>query len=131
MNIKQSITSVLSKYVDFSGRACRSEFWYWQLSVVVVSLVLTMVDNAVFPQMVWSPLSNLFSLAVFLPALSVTSRRLHDTDRSAWWMLLWFVPVIGWIIVIIWTILEGTKGSNRFGDDPLAGGAAEATPPVA
>ncbi len=74
-----------------------------------------------FPLNEWSPLSSVFSLATLLPGLAVGARRLHDIDKSAWWLLLCFVPVIGWILLLVWAVFEGTKGDNRFGPDPLAG----------
>lgn len=131
MNIKQSISSVFGKYVDFSGRACRSEFWYWVLFVIVVSIGLTVLDRLVFSQILWSPLSTVFSLAVILPGIAVHVRRLHDIDRSGWWFLIVLVPIIGWILLLIWEVAKGTEGDNRFGADPLADGAADTAPPEA
>ncbi len=119
MNFKEAISSVLGKYVDFSGRACRSEYWYWVLFVFIASVCFSVLDIAIFPAAEWSPLSTVFSLAVLLPGLAVGGRRLHDINRSAWWLLLYLVPVVGWIILIVWAIFEGTRGPNRFGPDPL------------
>ena len=124
MNFKEAVASGFSKYVEFGGRAARSEYWYWFLFVFVVSICLSVLDIAVFPANDWSPLSTVFSLAVFLPGLAVGARRLHDIDKSAWWLLLCFLPVIGWIILLVWAIFKGTSGENRFGADPLGGGGA-------
>lgn len=122
MDFQTSVKTCLSKYVTFSGRAARSEFWWFNLFVVIVTIVLTGVDFIVFGlQDLFSPLSDLFSLAVLLPSLAVLARRLHDLDRSAWWMLLMFVPIVGWIILLIWNCTKGTDGPNRFGPDPLGG----------
>jgi uncharacterized membrane protein YhaH (DUF805 family) len=98
MNFKQAVSSCFSKYVDFSGRARRSEFWYWTLFVIVVQAVLEMLDSAAFPDLVWGPFSSIFTLATVLPGLAVMVRRLHDLDRTGWWVLLMFVPIVGWII---------------------------------
>ena len=104
MTFGESISVCFKKYVGFDGRAARSEFWWFALFTFLVSLALGIVSQS---------LSSLFSLAVLLPTLAVGSRRLHDTDRSAWFLLLWLVPVIGWIILIVWAIQEG-KEPNRF-----------------
>ena len=104
MTFGESISVCFKKYVGFDGRAARSEFWWFALFTFLVSLALGIVSQS---------LSSLFSLAVLLPSLAVGARRLHDTDRSAWFLLLWLVPVIGWIILIVWAIQEG-KEPNRF-----------------
>ena len=104
MTFGESISVCFKKYVGFDGRAARSEFWWFALFTFLVSLALGIVSQS---------LSSLFSLSVLLPSLAVGSRRLHDTDRSAWFLLLWLVPVIGWIILIVWAIQEG-KEPNRF-----------------
>jgi uncharacterized membrane protein YhaH (DUF805 family) len=79
------------------------------------------IDRAAFWDAAISPLNSLASLALLLPSLAVAVRRLHDIDRTGWWILLWFIPIIGWIILIIWHCTAGTPGPNRFGQDPLAG----------
>ncbi len=104
MTFGESISTCFSKYAAFDGRATRSEYWWWFLFTFLVSLATGMVSEM---------LSGLFSLGVLLPSLAVGARRLHDTDRSAWFLLLWFVPLIGWIILIVWAIQEG-KEPNRY-----------------
>ena len=104
MTFGESISVCFKKYVGFDGRAARSEFWWFALFTFLVSLAVGIVSQS---------LSSLFSLAVLLPSLAVGARRLHDTDRSAWFLLLWLIPVIGWIILIVWAIQEG-KEPNRF-----------------
>jgi uncharacterized membrane protein YhaH (DUF805 family) len=74
-------------------------------------------------------LSLIWSLAVLLPGIAVAVRRMHDLDKSGWWVLIGLIPIIGWIIFIIWACTKGTDGSNRFGPDPLAGRAAAAAAP--
>ncbi len=117
MNFQTSVKTVFSKYIDFSGRASRSEYWWFTLFSVAVNIVTSLLDG----MMGTTPAFNgLFTIAVLLPSLAVTVRRLHDTDRSAWWILLILVPIIGWLILLYFQIQKGTTGSNRFGDDQLA-----------
>jgi uncharacterized membrane protein YhaH (DUF805 family) len=104
MTFGQSISTCFSKYAAFDGRASRSEYWWWFLFVFLVSLATGMVSQT---------LSGLFSLAVLLPGLAVGARRLHDTDRSAWFLLLGLIPIIGWIVLIVW-LIQGRKEPNRF-----------------
>jgi len=108
MTFGESIRVCFSKYADFNGRASQSEFWWWTLFVILASMALGIVSE---------PLSGLFSLATLLPSLAAGARRLHDTDRSGWLQLIWIIPVIGWIILIVWLAQEG-KEPNRFGSAP-------------
>ncbi|MEM7439206.1 MAG: DUF805 domain-containing protein [Pseudomonadota bacterium] len=119
MGFGEAIKTCFSKYVDFSGRAPRSEFWWFVLFGIICSVVLQIVDVSVLGA---DPaagdiaiLSSLFSLAILLPNIAVGVRRLHDTDRSGWWYLIVFVPIIGIIVLIIFWIMSGTEGQNRFG----------------
>jgi uncharacterized membrane protein YhaH (DUF805 family) len=120
MNFFEAIKSVLTKYVQFSGRSPRSEYWYWVLFVVIVSIALRTLDGAIFEDMEQGPLQAVFGILTFLPALGVGIRRLHDIDRSGWWTLI-VLTIIGIIPLIYWACLKGTDGPNRFGPDPLAG----------
>jgi uncharacterized membrane protein YhaH (DUF805 family) len=117
MGFGQAISSGFSKYVNFSGRACRSEYWFWVLFVLIADVVAIAIDAAIGMQIVGS----LFGLAVLLPGLAVTVRRLHDLDRTGWWIFLGLIPLVGAIILIIWFCSKGTDGLNRFGADPLGG----------
>jgi uncharacterized membrane protein YhaH (DUF805 family) len=121
MNFTQAITSGFQNYVNFSGRAVRSEFWYWVLFAIIVSVVAKLIDLALFSSSDLSPISALVGLALFLPGLAITVRRLHDGDRSGWWILLNLIPLIGAIVLIVWYCTRGTIGPNRFGPDPLGG----------
>ena len=105
MTFGESIKTCVSKYADFSGRAARSEFWWWALFTILISVGLGMISDVV---------SGIFSLATLLPYLAVGARRLHDTDRSGWWQLIGLIPLIGWILLIVWFVQEG-KEPNRFG----------------
>lgn len=117
MNFGQAISSGFSNYVNFSDRAIRSEYWYWVLFVCLAEVVTSIIDYAIGFQVT----TGLLGLAVILPGLAVSVRRLHDLDRTGWWLLLGFIPLIGSIILIVWFCTRGTPGPNRFGPDPLAG----------
>ena len=119
MNFTQAITTGFQKYVTFSGRAARSEYWYWTLFTFIASVVAILVDSTLFPFSGLSPVNTLVSLGLFLPGLAVSVRRLHDLDSVGWWLLLVFTG-IGILILIIWFCVRGTVGPNRFGPDPLA-----------
>lgn len=134
MGFAEAVRSGFSNYVTFSGRARRSEYWYWALFVILVTAVAFIIDGQLFPGSVTTqvgdgmasvqanggPVVGVAGLALFLPGLAVTVRRLHDTDRSGWWILLGLVPLIGIIVLIVWYCTEGTRGPNRFGPDPKA-----------
>jgi uncharacterized membrane protein YhaH (DUF805 family) len=121
MTFTQAIASGFQNYVNFNGRAARSEFWYCFLFTVLVSIAAGLIDAALFPASDVSPVSSLAGLALFLPGLAVSIRRLHDLDRSGWWYLLIFIPLIGLIVLLIWNCTRGTVGPNRFGPDPVGG----------
>jgi uncharacterized membrane protein YhaH (DUF805 family) len=121
MNFTEAIQSGFRNYVNFKGRAARSEYWYWALFYVIVVIVTSLIDLAIAGYGSIQPLTTLAELALLLPTVALGVRRLHDTDRSGWWLLLSFIPVIGWIILIIWYCSRGTIGANRFGPDPLGG----------
>jgi uncharacterized membrane protein YhaH (DUF805 family) len=115
MGFGQAISSGFSNYVNFSGRSCRSEYWYWILFIIVADIVAGIIDYAIGIQVV----TGLFGLATILPNLAVAIRRLHDLDRTGWWIFIGLIPLVGWIILIIWYCTRGTDGPNRFGPDPL------------
>ena len=109
------------RYFDFSTRSSRSEFWWFTLFMMIVSIIASIIDVTLFNTS-WGDtgiLNGLWSLATIIPSISIGVRRLHDIDRSGWWVLLWFVILIGWIVLIVWHCKKGTDGINRFGDDPL------------
>lgn len=125
MTFFEAISSGFRNYVGFSGRAMRSEFWYWFLFTILLAIVTVGIDYAIFGETtatsVVSPVNAIASLATFLPSLAVGIRRLHDRDQTGWWILLGLIAVIGWIILIVWFCMRGTVGPNRFGPDPLQG----------
>ncbi|MDH3738351.1 MAG: DUF805 domain-containing protein [Alphaproteobacteria bacterium] len=120
MGFGQAIGSCFKNYIGFEGRACRSEYWFFVLFAILGGLVTGVLDLVLFPGNQVSPINALFSLALFLPSLAVGARRLHDIDKSGFWLLLWLLPIIGWIILIVWAIKRGDEANNRFGSDPLA-----------
>jgi uncharacterized membrane protein YhaH (DUF805 family) len=124
MTFSEAISSGFRNYVGFSGRASRSEFWYWILFTFLVGIVTQIVDLGVWSSDVMTPFSWIWSLVTLLPSLAMGVRRLHDTDRSGWWWLLGFIPLIGIIVLIVFWCSVGTRGPNRFGLDPLGAPAA-------
>jgi uncharacterized membrane protein YhaH (DUF805 family) len=114
----------LKKYAVFHGRARRKEFWFFQLFFTLGSIALNVFDvfaGSYSEDYGYGLFGGLFSLAMLLPALAVSVRRLHDTDRTGWWVLLGLIPIIGIIVLIVFYVQNGTQGSNRFGEDPKAG----------
>jgi uncharacterized membrane protein YhaH (DUF805 family) len=120
----------LRRYAEFSGRSQRKEYWMFFLFQMIVYIVLSIIEGAVgLTGMIggaYGPLTALFALAILIPGIAVGIRRLHDTDRSGWWLLIAFVPLIGAIVLIVFFVMDGTRGPNRFGPDPKDPGQAEA-----
>ena len=121
------------RYAEFHGRSRRREFWaftlfYWLVTAVVLGgfgrpTTVTWPFGYAFT--VWLPqgsggmlLVNLFALLSLIPAFAVTVRRLHDVDRSGWWLLAWFIPMFGWLVLLVFLCLDGSCGRNRYGYDP-------------
>lgn len=121
---------VLKKYATFGGRARRSEYWFFMLFNTLISIGLVTIDGfigTISLELGLGALSGLYTLAVLIPSLAVTSRRLHDSGRSAWWMLIGFIPLVGPIVLFIFVLLDSQPGQNQFGDNPkeqFAGKAA-------
>ncbi len=104
MDFTESIKVCFRKYATFKGVASKSEFWWWALFNLIASICLGIVSDK---------LSLAFTVATFLPYLAVTSRRLHDTGRSGWAQLIGVIPLIGWIVIIVW-LCQDSKPSARF-----------------
>lgn len=116
--------AALKKYATFRGRASRSEFWFFTLFNLIAYIVLIFLDGmfGTFDEEGGiGLLSGIYSLGVILPSFAVSVRRLHDTDRTGWWMLISLIPLIGTIVLFVFWCQKGTSGTNRFGDDPLGG----------
>jgi uncharacterized membrane protein YhaH (DUF805 family) len=119
MNFREAIESGFRHYVTLSGRAVRSEFWFWILFTVAGGIGAELVDYVLIPSWVsYSPFSGVFDIATFLPGIAVAVRRLHDIGRTGWWFLLVLVPLLGVVVLIYWWCIEGSRGYNRFGADP-------------
>lgn len=119
MTFSNAVTTCFRKYVTFSGRATRSEFWFFVLFNVIVSIVVGFLDSNLAGNVGYrSPLESIHALVIFLPALAVQVRRLHDLDKSGFWYLIILVPLIGSIALFVWNITQGTLGDNRFGPSP-------------
>ena len=119
MTFKQAVLSGFRNYADFSARAPRSEYWYWMLFLCIVSVVAGAVDGLLFGSSERGPANTLTFLGLTIPGLAVGARRLHDIGRTGWWQLL-TLTLVGVILLVIWSLMRGTDGPNRFGPDPLA-----------
>jgi uncharacterized membrane protein YhaH (DUF805 family) len=121
MTFTGAIGSCFRHYADFSGRASRTEFWYWALFSFLVSTGIDLADFLSYQShhLSAASLPSLITLLLFLPGLAVNVRRLHDLDKSGWWYFIILAPLIGLIILLAWTATRGTPGANRFGPAPV------------
>jgi len=108
---------VLKKYAVFRGRARRKEYWYFVLFNTIINIVLSGIDSVTTGI---GLLAGLYTLAVLIPSIAVSIRRLHDTDRSGWWILIALIPIIGWIVLLIFMVQDGKPGENQYGLNPKA-----------
>ena len=114
MGMPEAVRTVLSKYADFTGRARRSEFWWFYLANIIASAVAGLIDQAFgFPL-----LQVIVGLGLLIPGLAVGARRLHDTGRSGWWQLLALVPLVGIILLIVWWATDSEPRPNQHGAPP-------------
>lgn len=111
---------VFKKTFDFSSRSRRKEYWMFMLWVFIFTIVLAIVEYAT--GLIIEPdigiLTTIFSLVILIPSISVTVRRLHDIGRTGWWILLGLIPLLGWIVLFIFTLLNSESGSNKYGPNP-------------
>ncbi len=135
------MTLPLKRYAEFGGRSRRKEYWMFFLLMLILGVVAGTIDTMLGYGTTWrsvagtgygfgwathnGPVEIVLTLALLIPNLAVTIRRLHDLDKSGWWLLTLFVPLIGAIVLIVFMCIEGTRGANRFGPDPLASERAE------
>jgi len=110
----------LKKYAVFTGRARRKEYWYFSLFNIIFSFGFGFLDGVLglVGSFGLGPLGGVYTLAMLLPGIGVSIRRLHDTDRSGWWLLLALIPFIGGIVLLVFMVLDSTPGNNRFGPNP-------------
>lgn len=125
MDFVTAVKTCLGKYATFQGRASRSEYWFFALFTLIVSVIAGIIDAGMGSEM--GVVSAVITVALLLPGIAVAVRRLHDTDRSGWWYLIMLIPLVGFILLLVWFCLKGTPGANRFGENPLGG---EAVPTV-
>lgn len=111
----------LKKYAVFNGRARRKEYWFFVLFSIIITIVLSFTDAMIGLFDMESGiglLSGIYSLAVLVPSISVGVRRLHDTNRKGWWLLIGLVPLIGIIILLVFMVLDSSPGDNNYGANP-------------
>lgn len=131
MTFQESIKTCLGKYATFSGRASRSEYWYFFLFQLIVLVAANLLDGMLGTRSTFAGQGSVYihsygyiyslcGLLLLLPSLAASVRRLHDRDKSGWWLLITLLPLIGGIIFLVWIVQKGTDGQNRFGPDPLA-----------
>ena len=121
VSFSEAISLGFKRYLDFNGRSSRAEVWWFVLFLWVATIILIIVDALTGTYNVAAGrglLSGLFGLATLIPSITLGARRLHDINRTGWWQLLWFLPVIGWIILIVWAIFRGDEGDNKYGTNP-------------
>jgi uncharacterized membrane protein YhaH (DUF805 family) len=121
---------VLRKYAVFGGRARRKEYWFFVLFNILISIGLGIIDGITGTYNVEvgiGLLGSIYALAVLIPSIAVTVRRLHDVDRSGWWILIAFIPIIGAIVLLVFMVLDSNSGPNRFGENPKTAGTLTAT----
>jgi uncharacterized membrane protein YhaH (DUF805 family) len=128
MGFTHAIKSFWSNYSNFKGRARRSEYWYVQLFLVLTNLAAAAIDFVLMDYDVERFLANggggivglIWIVATIVPALAVLIRRLHDTSRSGWWALIGLIPVVGGIVVLVFTVMDSIPGENKYGVSPKA-----------
>lgn len=105
---------IIDNYAKFGGRARRKEYWFFNLGYIALSIIAVILDVIIGTDES-GLLQTLLGFALLIPTLAVGSRRLHDTGRSGWWQLLWFIPIIGWILLIIWFASDTSPQHNKWG----------------
>ena len=125
MKFSEAVKTCFSKYCCFTGRARRSEYWYWVLFDFIVTFVVAFIGGFIqgvsgTESQITNVLTSIVSLAFLLPGLGVEVRRLHDIGKKGWFILLSLIPLVGAIILIVWACKPGDVGENAFGADPKA-----------
>ena len=128
MGFGEAVKSFWSNYSKFKGRARRSEYWWIQLFLVLTNLAVAAIDLVLMNGDVERFIANggggivglIWILVTIVPALAVLVRRLHDTGKSGWWALIGFVPLVGGIVLLVFTVLDSDAGGNKFGESPKA-----------
>ncbi|SFC93087.1 DUF805 domain-containing protein [Tropicimonas isoalkanivorans] len=123
MTFQEAVRTCIQKYVQFSGRARRPEYWWFALFNFLGSIISQMIDRLLFGPDV-GVLAAIWGLALLLPSIAVGVRRLHDLEKSGWWLLIALIPIIGFLVLLYWFVQKGTEGPNRFGPEPRMVGDA-------
>ena len=130
MSFVEAVQSCFKQYVGFSGRARRSEYWWFALFGLIVGIAANLIDamlGTVSDDTNVGVVGTIVSLALLLPSLAVAIRRLHDTSRSGWWILIGLIPIVGWIVLLVFYV-QDSHGENAYGPSPKVGAAQEAGP---
>ena len=116
MDFQTSIKTCFNKYADFSGRALRSELWFFVLFTLLGGIITVILDVMVLGYSIesYGPINLIFTVAILIPSFSVTARRLHDINKSGWWQLI-YITIIGILLMIIWNATEGENKKNKYG----------------
>lgn len=126
-------TGVFKKFTDFGGRARRAEYWYFVLFNAIATLIIGFIDGIlglkIYDNGLYSYglLTAIYGLIILVPAIALSVRRLHDTDRSGWWLLIAFIPFVGAIVLLVFALQSGTAGTNKYGANPKGDGASVKT----
>jgi uncharacterized membrane protein YhaH (DUF805 family) len=118
MGFGQAIQAGFTNYFNFKGRSTRSAYWYFVLFLFIVGFVTAIVDVLLFDARTIGPINGIFSLATIIPSVALSVRRLHDIGRTGWWVLLGAIPIVGWIILIIWACQPTVPQTNEYGPPP-------------
>ncbi|WP_108817930.1 DUF805 domain-containing protein [Pseudovibrio sp. Alg231-02] len=123
VSFQSAIRTCFKKYVQFTGRAPRSEFWWWVLFLLIVMIAAHLIDNFVIAPTLGlptgsvqdgAPLSSILNIAFFLPNLAVAVRRLHDINRSGFWLLIAFIPILGGLLLLYWFVQPSFHGKTKY-----------------
>ena len=112
--LKDAAQQFFARYIDFSGRSNRGEFWFWVIDAILISIAIGLLD-AIFFGGETDPLSALWGLVTFIPSIALSVRRLHDIGRTGWWVLIALVPLIGWLVLIWFHAQPPEDGPNKWG----------------
>lgn len=122
MGFVEAVQSGFQRYVDFETRSSRSEYWFWVLLMLIGQFVGSLLGNIL--GMIGSLVFLIWALGTIIPSIAVGIRRLHDIGKSGWFILVAFIPIVGWIIMIVWAVSAGEDEDNQWGANPLGGGEA-------
>lgn len=119
MTFSEAVKSGFDNYVTFNGRASRAAYWWWFLFYILAVVAASIIGSALDTGVIYI----LAVLGLFLPSLAVAIRRLHDTGRTGWWVLIGIIPLIGFIVLLIFYLEQGDPGENEYGPPPAAAAA--------